>query len=178
MKYGAANDAGTDLTLLTSSAVATLIVRNHGDGTVAIEGENDSNGRGVSGRSESGTGVMGQSGAGGAGVTGSGGAWGVLGASQNGTGVQAESASGIALRVHGTAVFTRSGLATVPAGDISVRVSGVALSSSSLILATLQKKDGHAHVRAAVPDVAAHSFTIYLTRPPTIDLPVGWFVVN
>ncbi len=65
--------------------------------------------------------------------------YGVAGRSNNGTGVLADSINGTALLVTGKAAFSRSGKATVKAGNSQVVVKNVALTSSSLILATLQQ---------------------------------------
>jgi hypothetical protein len=115
------------------------------------------------------TGVLGKSTTSGIGVSGS---------SSTGIGVSAYSATGTALSVQGKAKFSRSGLLTVPAGMDHATVSGVSLTSASLVLATVQSANGDAFVKQAIPDVAGGSFTVFLDHAPTVDVPVAWFVLN
>ena len=105
----------------------------------------------------------------------------------NGIGVAAsgglDGSEGVALSAAGPTQFTRSGVATIPAEASSTTVIlGAAegrLAASSLILATPQMKPAAGvFVQAAVPDVHANSFTIYLNRPAASSLRVGWFIVN
>jgi hypothetical protein len=103
---------------------------------------------------------------------------GVEGTSSSGVGVLASSTQGVALQVTGKAVFSRSGLAVVPAGTNRVIVTGVALTSTSLILALVQQSAGSAFVRAAVPAPASSSLTILLNKSPSVNVTVAWFVVN
>jgi hypothetical protein len=139
-----------------------------GTGSVAVMGVS-SNGLGVKGRSDNGVGVRGESAPG----------TGVEAVTSTGTGLSASSdAGGVALRVRGRAVFNRSGRATVPPGATSVTVTGVPLTASSLVLATIQANRPNTNVRAAVPNPGASSFTIFLTAAPNAATPVGWFVVN
>lgn len=96
-----------------------------------------------------------------------------------GVGVLAENtAGGIALKATGPAVFSRSGLLTVAAGKSSGMVTGVALTSASLVLATLQQDRAGVWVRSAVPNIAASSFTVHLSKAVTASITVAWFVVN
>jgi hypothetical protein len=67
---------------------------------------------------------------------------------------------------------------TVQAGHSSATRTGVALTSLSLILATLQQDHAGVYVRSAVPNPAASSFTIYLSKEVTVSTSVAWFVVN
>ena len=60
----------------------------------------------------------------------------------------------------------------------SVAVTGVALSSSSLILATLQGFEKGVAVAGVVPDVAASSFTIHLTKAAKVAVAVAWFIIG
>jgi hypothetical protein len=60
----------------------------------------------------------------------------------------------------------------------SVKVKGIALSASSLILATPQGKLSGVAVEGAVPDASGNSFTIYLTKAVTTSLQVAWFVIG
>src|SRR5262245_15632671 len=69
-----------------------------------------------------------------------------------------------ALKVEGKATFSRSGIATVPAGKRSIKKSGVPLSASSMVLATIQVDRVGIYVEAAVPNVAGSSFTIDLNK--------------
>jgi hypothetical protein len=93
-------------------------------------------------------------------------------------GVRADtSGGGTALSVAGVAEFDRSGLVSIPAGSRSARVTGVALSAISLVLAVAQAKSAR-YVVAAVPDPANSLFTIYLNKATSSDLPIAWFVVN
>jgi len=96
-----------------------------------------------------------------------------------GIGVLAENtAGGTALKAAGPAVFSRSGILTVAAGKSSATQAGVALTAASLVLATLQQDRSGVWVRSAVPDVAASSFTIHLSKAVTASARVAWFVVN
>src|SRR5207248_1549435 len=97
-----------------------------------------------------------------------------------GTGVLAKNAFGMgpALQVDGSAVFSRSGLATVPAGVTKVKVTGVPLTAASLILATAQQASGGISVTSAVPNVQRGNFVINLSAAPPANLAVAWFVVN
>jgi len=100
-------------------------------------------------------------------------------ADPSGTGVVAEAtAGGTALQVAGPAVFSRSGKVGVAAGLGFVEVPGVALTSGSLVLATLQANVSGLWVRAVVPHVSQQSFTIWLSERSTQHVWVAWFVVN
>lgn len=108
------------------------------------------------------------------------GGMGISGQSVNGVGVLAASSKGKALEVQGVAAFSRSGHATVAATKKSVTVTGVALSSSSLLLATLQTNFADTSVQSVVPDVSGSKFTINLSKaiPAGKSASVAWFVVN
>jgi hypothetical protein len=107
---------------------------------------------------------------------------GVQGASATGVGVAATSAAGTALRVDGIARFSRSGAAVVEgavgADKVSVTVTGVDLSDSSLILASLQDYLAGVAIAAVVPDPSDNAFTVYLTKPVETQLTIAWFVVG
>lgn len=104
------------------------------------------------------------------------GIWGIGG---TGPGVLAENAgTGPALQVEGTALFSRSGVATVKAGDKSVTVGVEGLSASSLVLATPQRHEDSVSVSAAIPNRTESTITIFLSKPASASLPVAWFVVN
>jgi hypothetical protein len=96
-----------------------------------------------------------------------------------GVGVLAENGQGgTALQVFGPAVFSRSGVLTVPAGSSAVTKTGVALSAASLILATLQQNVAGVWVGSAEANVAGSSFTIHLNKTVSARTRVAWFVVN
>jgi hypothetical protein len=88
------------------------------------------------------------------------------------------SAGGTALQVSGPAAFSRSGVITVAAGKPSATQTGVTLTAASLVLATMQQNLTGIYVRAAVPNTAAGSFTLYLSKSPSVSAKVAWFVVN
>src|SRR5439155_15022498 len=106
--------------------------------------------------------------------------WGVFGVSSNGVGVVAENTgAGPALQVAGPSVFSRSGIATFPLGAKSLTVTGIPLTTASLVLAIMQRVIGGILVQAVVPDPANSQFTIYLTKATSqASVIVGWFVVN
>ena len=83
-----------------------------------------------------------------------------------------------ALQVNGRAVFSASGRVVVPAGSTNVTQAGVTLTASSVVLAVLQDDRPGVAVRAAVPNAAAGSITIFLTQAPAADTAVGWFALN
>ena len=179
-----------------------------GTGTGVVGAGGSSNGVGVQGTGGfgGGSGVVGGGGAGGGvfgvgaptkgiGVTGAGGGAGtsVLGVggfaggdgikgramSAAGAGMLAESAvGGTALRVSGSAEFSRSGVLTVAAGSSSATQTGIALTAASLVLATLQQDVAGVWVRSAVPNVTAKSFTVHLSKAVSATAKVAWFVVN
>ena len=60
----------------------------------------------------------------------------------------------------------------------SVVVSGVTLTSTSIVLATLQTDDSTIGVASVAPNVSKSEFTIHLTKDVTKSVSVGWFVVN
>ena len=101
----------------------------------------------------------------------------------DGTALTARGQAGIALDVQGTARFSTSGLATVK-GSVatprsSVKVTGVALTANSLVLATIQSNNAPGvSIESAVPNVAGSSFTLNLSQPVTKGVKVAWFIVN
>jgi hypothetical protein len=131
-------------------------------GGSGVYGQNDGTGYGVGGRTtnvDGGTGVIGDA-----------------PNSANGIGVEADSATGTALHVQGKAVFSRSGLVTIPVGKSLITVTLAGVTSASMILATAQQNKG-VYVKAAVP--GSGSFTIRLTgSAPTGGLKVAYFVLN
>jgi hypothetical protein len=147
----------------------------------AIYGSTVGSGAGVEGDSNgAGPGVFGFSEGTGPGVRGSsiGSNPGVEGQSSGiGPGVLAlNDGSGPALEVQGPATFSRSGLATIEAKKRSVTVSFPGVTSTSMVLATLQTMAKGIGVAAAVPDT--DSFTIKLTKAPKIEVVVAWFVLG
>ncbi len=102
----------------------------------------------------------------------------------NGTGpaVLASHPEGTALHVEGIASFSRSGLATVAgtagAPSQSVVVTGVALSSTSMVLATPQGRISGVAVEGVIADIAAETFTIYLTKAVTVPLAIAWLILG
>jgi hypothetical protein len=105
----------------------------------------------------------------------------VRGLSTTGIGVfgEASGPTGTALRVQGKAVFSRSGKATVQAGQSTVLVSGVTITAASLILATIQGVgETGLYVKSVSLSVANSRFTIRLSKAVAGNTLVGWFIVN
>ena len=163
------SSGGPALVVGTSASGAPGIL---GQGPIGVRGESAGS-VGVHGTTtnDAGSGVMGVNLAG----SFSGGS-GVVGIAHDNIGVSAISNNGTALAVDGVAVFTRSGRVTVPAGSKRVTVS-VELGTGSMVLATVQEK-GRPGVAAAVPNAAADTFTIFLTRRTTNPAVVAWFVLT
>jgi hypothetical protein len=139
-----------------------------------VRGQNASGGHGVSG----GTSSTGGGGSAAVDGTNSGTGPGVRGAGGIGVLAQATGSGATALSVQGPAVFSRSGVLTVAAGKSSANVTGVALTSASLVLATLQQHITGVYVQAAVPNVTGSSFTVYLSKAVTAATKVAWFIIN
>jgi hypothetical protein len=142
-------------------------------GGTGVEGEGGQpNGTGVQGGAQgTGDGVLGIA-SGGNGVHGQ-------ATTAEGVGVLAENtAGGTALRATGTTIFSRSGLLAVGSGQSTATQTGVALTSASLVLATLQQNRAGILVQAAVPNVAGSSFTVHLSKAVSASTKVAWFVVN
>lgn len=105
---------------------------------------------------------------------------------ETGVGVwaQADTPGSLALRADGPAqfngvtAFARSGAVTVRSGSRSVTTTGVELAPGSVILATLQKRVDNVYVHAVETDPAAGSFTIWMTRAPDVDVPIGWLAIG
>jgi hypothetical protein len=164
---------------------------------VGVNGDGAGNGAGVTGNGAgTGPGVWGVGGTGGgAGVFGvgagtgdgvkgqggtSGGA-GVRGVSSTATGVGVlaqNNSGGPALQVAGPASFSRSGTLTVATGKSSANQTGVTLTSASLVLVTLQRHQSGLYVLAAVPNVSASSFTVYLSENVSASTKVAWFIIG
>ncbi len=130
------------------------------------------------------TGIYGRSDTGGAGGRGLMGhcatGIGLLGETISGVGVRAYCGNntGVGLRVTGKAAFDRSGKITITAGHSSVAKTGIALTSASFILATLQTNVAGLFIQAVVSNLAGSSFTIYLNKAPTVNVAVAWLAVN
>jgi hypothetical protein len=82
----------------------------------------------------------------------------------------------LALRVQGKAVFSRSGRTSVTAGHASRAVAFAGVTTSSLVIATLQTYRSGIYVAAAVP--AAGKFTIYLNKAVTATTYIAFFILN
>lgn len=108
------------------------------------------------------------------------GVYGVTLATTGGVGVCAVAphAGSAALEVQGSAVFSSAGRAVVPAGADLITVTGPAIGAASMVVATVQQDKPGVAVRAAVPDPAAGSFTVHLTRSSPTETAVAWFVIN
>ncbi|MET1050379.1 MAG: hypothetical protein ABWZ55_12210 [Acidimicrobiales bacterium] len=85
---------------------------------------------------------------------------------------------GYALETNGRVKFSSAGRIAVAAGQAKVVLSGLALSPSSLVLATLQTRKKGLFVEAAVPDLASSSATVYLNKPAPTAVELGWFVIG
>jgi hypothetical protein len=160
---GQLNDAGTQNTGLStnSSGNAFDVLQKGTDSRATAVYGYAANGWGVYGGTQYGRGVSAT-------------------ATKTGTGVHAEAAStGTALRVVGKAVFRRSGILTIKAGESSATKGNIGgLTSSSLVLAVLQQNVTSRWVRAVVPNVANGSFTVLLNSTVSSDTKVAWFIVN
>jgi hypothetical protein len=129
-------------------------------GKTGIHGDSDS-GYGVTGRSLHGTAVQGRT--------------------DDGVAVHASAGldAAIALKVDGQARFSRSGKATVLAGHTTVVVSPVHVTSSSFVVATIQGAGASGiYVRNVSVSVANSRFTIRLSKAPSVNTIVGWFLLN
>jgi len=83
------------------------------------------------------------------------------------------------LQTYGRLHFShRSGQVTIAAGKSSVRTTVYALTSSSMVLATLQTNRSGVYVQAAVASPAADRITIYLNKKVTAATTVAYFVLD
>jgi hypothetical protein len=123
---------------------------------------------------------IGVAGGGGVGVRGDGFFGMVAAGAVGGTGLRTWGGAGtgtdIALDVRGKALFSRSGRATIAAGQSTKKINLTGVSFSSLVFAVLRSNRSGRYVRAVVP--TAGSFTIYLNTTVTSSTYVVWFVVN
>ncbi len=69
-----------------------------------------------------------------------------------------------------------------PVGANRVTISALdsvdPITPATLVLATVQQTAGGAMVKAAVPNPAPESFTIYLNKAATVKTVVAWTLVN
>jgi hypothetical protein len=170
-------EVGAGVSGLSGAGTGVVGSSASGDGVVGTSG----GGFGVLGDSTGDDGVHGTTTAdtksGVAGIDSSaGGGYGLYGRSASGTGVLAASPSGTALKVEGKVTFSRSGLATIAKGKTSVTIPLAGVTTSTLVLATLQQVLNGVLIAGAVP--ATDSFTIYLSGAPTANLKVAWFVIG
>jgi hypothetical protein len=121
---------------------------------------------GIDGAKSSGHGVYGQSNHGTA----------VYATSTEGIGVHASSKGGTALEVSGKASFSNSGVAHVPGGQKTVKVTVDGMTAASIVLATIQAPQAGVSIEGA--QAGAGSFVITLSGKASGDLPVGWFVIG
>jgi hypothetical protein len=56
--------------------------------------------------------------------------------------------------------------------------TGAALTAASLVLTIVQQHRDGVHVQTAVPDIAASSFTVFLSKAVPASTKVAWFIVN
>lgn len=160
---GSVNNAGSDETELRASTMdqaATLRVRNLASSGLGVWG--GSNGTGVMGASESGTGVAGV------------GAIGVEARAQSDDAFGARKSR--ALVVLGRAAFSSAGSVIVPSGARSVRVSGLAVPDGALLLALCQEQRG-VFVTAA-RRIGAGAIRIHLNRPARTAVRVAYFFLE
>jgi hypothetical protein len=117
------------------------------------------------------------------GKSGGAGVMGVAGLNKPGsTGVLASNggnASATALKASGKTSFSRSGTLTVSAGTSSATKSPISLTSTSLVLTTIQGNQAGVYVQGVTKVTGTSgSFTIHLNTNTPVNLPVAWFVIN
>lgn len=85
---------------------------------------------------------------------------------------------GLALQVDGVAAFSRSGVATVPAGKSQI-TQRLPLAAASFVLATIQGNVSGLYVRGVTLAAGSHgSFTIHLSKTVKSKTKVAWIAVN
>jgi hypothetical protein len=175
---------------------------NNHSGVTGYDTSKGSQGHGVYGRSTNGIGVLGisdhssgivgqnvtpgKSGVAGIDMTPGSGGHGLFGqsskgdamfaTSENGNAVHCTSAKGTALLVEGKTKFSTSGLSFVSNGHATATVSHSSVTSSSIILATIQKPESGIYIEGV--EASNGSFTITLSNKPSAALPVGWFIIG
>src|SRR6266545_3562788 len=178
-----------------SGAGYGVVGRTDAGGKAAVWGDNIGGGAGVEGETTGNfaSAVYGHHGGSNAG-------WGVYGHAKVGTGVHGDgtvagvdgsavtaggigvratnTAGGPALRVNGKASFSRSGVIKLSVAAAYAKVSGMSLTSSSYVLATLQTDTAGLYIRSAVPAPAASPITIHFNTTAPAGTRVAWFVVN
>jgi hypothetical protein len=154
--YGTGTDIGVD-----GETTAGVGVKGSSSGSTGVGVEGEASGTGSA--------VYGHATTNGAGV---------FGDTTDGVGVQARSTNGPALNVLGRAAFSNSGTANVPATRALVKVTGVKLTNSSFVLATLQGNVAGTWVRGVSLNIAAGSLTIYLNKAVSQVRVVGFFIVG
>jgi hypothetical protein len=162
MVLGAANDAGSSVTTLSSAtAEETLRVSNVANGgAIRVDSAPTATVPVIASTSSSAQPAMQATGV----PVGVGGA-------------VAAAGNGPALSVQGVAAFSRSGIATVPAGQrvVTVNVPGGLTASSGAI--ALQQGSG-ALVGAAIPDPATGTLAIWTIGPRPFPSNVAWLVFD
>jgi hypothetical protein len=93
------------------------------------------------------------------------------------TGVYARGdGTAVALRVSGKATFSRSGRTYFAKGAASKAITLAGVTTSSMVIATLQTYRSGFYIAAAVP--ATGKFTVYLNKAATATTYFAWFVIN
>jgi hypothetical protein len=100
---------------------------------------------------------------------------GVLGAGE--VAVKGFSLFGYAFNGEGKLHFSRSGIATINAGDTSVSVLAE-VDTSSIVLATLQGTQAGIWIRGVQKKPAQDRFIVRLNAAPANDLKVGWLILD
>jgi hypothetical protein len=85
---------------------------------------------------------------------------------------------GFALLADGKVELSRSGVVTVAVGKKTAKVSSIALTDGSFVLATMQYPRSGVYIAAAVPNVDTDSITIYLNKAVTYATRVAWMVLD
>jgi hypothetical protein len=139
----------------------------------------DAGGYGVFGRNlaNSNTGALGAPGVGVEGRNGKSGAAGALGSATAGV-LATGTDQALALVVDGRVALKRSGVAVVPKGNSSVRLTGLTIGLFGEVgLATLQAHRPGVAVAATVINAGAGTVTIYLTKKVTADTRVAYMLL-
>lgn len=103
------------------------------------------------------------------------GAYGLKAVSAHGTALFGTTTNGLGLHVDGKAKFRYSGVVFISPGQKTKTVSAPGLTSSDLVLATLQVAENGVYIEAAVP--GSGSFTVTLSKAPSNELHFGWFAI-